>query len=56
MVFSFDHNVKSSGGGEGGSGCIIFMITIVVVAGKRALYIHYRTKPRESLALTYTDH
>jgi hypothetical protein len=48
--------VNSSGGGGGGSGCINFMITAVVVAGKRALRIHYRTKQRESLALTYTDH
>jgi hypothetical protein len=28
------------------------MITVMVVAGKRALLIHYRTKPTESLALT----
>jgi len=41
---------------SGGGGCIIFMITVVEVAGKRALQIHYRTKPRESLPITYTDH
>jgi len=46
MVFSLAITVNSSGG-AGGSGCIIFMITVVVVAGRN---YRFTTEPNQEKA------